>query len=260
MRRRILILLAATVLAALSVAAVAAYAHSADRRALHGREGRWVLLATATIPDGTTGAQIRARRLVRQVLMPAATVPSGAVSQLDATFDALALNAPLHPDQMVLRRQFEPAPPPGPSPTPTFALPPDRVAVSVELGIAPQVAGNVRPGDKVAVFLTYPQEDTKDRPQYTVTLLPSATVVSVGESATPTAAPSPSATASAALLSSPLGEDGAPLLRYVVTLAVTAADGQRLVWGYNTGHLHLGLLGAKASVSPSTTVSGAVAS
>ena len=59
MRRRILILLAAAVLAMVSVAAVVAYARGADRRALDGREGRYVLLATAAIPAGTTLGDIR---------------------------------------------------------------------------------------------------------------------------------------------------------------------------------------------------------
>jgi pilus assembly protein CpaB len=261
MRRRIIILLAAAVLAVVSAAMVVAYAQGSDRRALAGRKGTWVLLATGVIPADTTGAEIRAKRLVRQVLMPVDTVPSGALGKLDPAMNDMKVNAAIQPDQMLMSRQFEPAPPPTPSAAPTFALPADRVAVSVELGIAPQVAGNVDPGDKVTVYLTYPKEDTVSRPQKTGVLLAKATVISVGESPLPTASPTPavsarpSAGAAAPTVipsASPTG--GAVLERYVVTLAVTPEQGKLLINGYNTGHLHLGLLGAKATASATAAV------
>jgi pilus assembly protein CpaB len=256
MQRRILILLAAAILAVLSATAVMAYARGADRRALEDREGRHVLLAIDLIPAGTTVAHIRSKRLVRQVLMPAGTVPSGALDKLDSSLDAMSLNAPLQPDQMLLRGQFRQGTPPTPSSTPTFPLPADRIAVSVELGIAPQVAGNVDPGDKVAVFETAPRVATEAEKQVTTLLLPNVTVISVGErsqATTPTPAPpmpvGGGSSASPSASASPAAVRAETLQRYVVTLAVTSAEAERLILAYNAGLLHLGLLGSKAKTT-----------
>lgn len=252
MRRRLLILAAALVLAVFSGLAVLAYARSADRRALGGREGRWVLLATGTIPANTTVAQIRGRGLVRQVLMPAETVPSGALTGLDAAQDALTLNAPLQPDQMLMRGQF--ATRTTPTPTPTFTIPTGKIAVSVSLSVAPQVAGNVRPGDDVAVFCMVKAKDKRypdDLRKYTITLIPRATVISVGEAPEVTASPSPapSATGSGLLPDATTGA-GTELQRYVVTLAVNQAEAENLITGAGQNSLYLGKLGGDATLSP----------
>ncbi|MBU2664189.1 hypothetical protein KOI35_11870 [Actinoplanes bogorensis] len=258
MRRRIVMLVAAAVLALLSAVAVVAYARGSDRRAVEGKKGTWVLLATADIPSGTTGSQIRAKRLVRQVLMPAETVPSGALTKLDTSFDSRKLNAALQPDQMLLTRQFDTGTKPIASPSPTFKIPAGLVAVSVELGIAPQVAGNVKRGDKVTVFVTVPKTETETNPQRTWVVLPQATVVSVGEAEIST--PAPSAISASGLnaivptvVPSPTGTS-IPLKRYVVTLAVTGEQAELVINGYNRGYLHLGLLGSGATVTAAPVV------
>jgi pilus assembly protein CpaB len=261
MKRRILLLALAAVLAVLSGLALLSYAGSADRRALNGREGKWVLLATGTIPADTTAAQIRDRRLVRQVLMPAETVPSGALSKIEPSLDHLALNAPLQPDQMLMRRQFEPAA--TPSPTSTFKIPRGKVAVSVALSVAPQVAGNVRPGDDVTVFCMVKVKDKRypdDMRKFTIVLIPKATVISVGEApaasapATPVPTASPSTTATGALSSGLMPDattdTGTALQRYVVTLAVEQEDAQNLITGAGQNSLYLGRLGAQATMTP----------
>jgi pilus assembly protein CpaB len=252
MRRRVLILVAAALLAMLSGLAVLAYAGTSDRRALQGRQGTWVLLATGTIPAHTTIAQIRSRRLVRQVLMPVATVPSGAVSKLEPSMDDLVLNAPLQPDQMLLRGQLDSSV--TPHATPTFVVPKGRIAVSVLLNIAPQVAGNVQPGDSVAVFSLVKQKDSHypdNLHKFTVVLIPKATVITVGEA--PAAAATPTSTASASPSPSPNPTATATddtLQRYVVTLAVDQADAEVLITGAGDNSLYLGKLGANATMSP----------
>jgi pilus assembly protein CpaB len=256
MRRRLVVLLAAAVLACFSMVAVLAYAHGADRRALSGSQGRWVLLATDTIPAGTTVAEMRGRKLVRQVLMPARTVPEGAIDKLDGLPPTQQLNAMLMPDQLLLDGQFSPGTAPTASPTPVLSVPAGKVAVTVDLTIARQVAGSVDPGDSVMIFSTYPKEDTQDEHQETTVLLPKVTVLSVGESPEriPTTAPTPSASASDTSLtatSAPAtpGTAYSGLLRYVVTLAVSRDDAIKLVNAYNSGLLHLGLLPGPAPAS-----------
>ncbi|GIM95505.1 RcpC/CpaB family pilus assembly protein [Paractinoplanes toevensis] len=255
MRRRIVLLLIAFVLAGFSATAVVAYGHSADERALEGAEGTWVLLATAAIPADTTGADIRGRKLVRQVLMPARTVPSGAITKLDPSYDKLTLNAPLQPDQMLMSGHFQHPAPAGPSPSPTFVLPSGKIAVSVELTIARQVAGNVDNGAAVTIWLTE-QTGLYRRDQKTTVVVAKATVISVGERPVPTSAtptPSPAkngATVMPTVVSSAVTVAPQDLDRYVVTVAVTPSEGARLVNGYNSGELHLGLVSTPA---PSTS-------
>ena len=82
MRRRVLIVLAALVLAGFSGISVLLYARGVDQRALDGRRAVSVLLATERIAAGTTGAQIRRQGLAKRVVMPAATVPEGALEEL----------------------------------------------------------------------------------------------------------------------------------------------------------------------------------
>jgi pilus assembly protein CpaB len=247
MRRRILVLALAAVMALFSGIAVLAYAKGADRRALDGSQGKWVLLATGAIPAGTTIADIRSRKLTRQVLMPARTVPDGALGKLEDVTDGQALNAALQPDQMLLLGQFAIAGVPTASPTPSFTLPAGKNAVSVSLGMAAQVAGRVHVGDQVDVYMTYPREDTADRPQTTVLMLSKVTVLSVGETPEVEATPTPTPAASGTPASAPATTAAATtsiaggLQRYVVTLAVSKGDGAKLITATNAGIVYLGL-------------------
>jgi len=150
-KRRLLAVLVAFALAAVGCLAVVAYVRGADQRALAGREAAWVLIAKQRIPAGTTGADIRDAKLVDRVAMPAATVPDGAVAQIDDQLAALTVTADLQPSQLLLRGAF------GEATTQSGGLPlPDgKLAVSVELSAAGRVAGFVRPGSKVAIFDTF---------------------------------------------------------------------------------------------------------
>jgi Flp pilus assembly protein CpaB len=172
--------------------------------------------------------------------------------------NAQKLNAPLLPDEMLLRRQFET--PTTPSPTPTFVIPHGKIAVSISLDIPTQVAGNVKRGDQVAVFCGVQVKDKSypdDLHKYTITLIPHATVIAVGEAALPTsAAPTPNVTPGPSGVNAPTIMPSASaatisgLARYLVTLSVTPQQAQWLISGAKASALYLGLLGAGASVPP----------
>ncbi|MEU4691533.1 RcpC/CpaB family pilus assembly protein [Actinoplanes sp. NPDC023714] len=266
MRRRILILLAALLLAGISGTAILSYARSADRRALSGNQGIWVLVAKQRIPVDTLGSAIRERGLTERMLVPAKTVPDGALTVWDPDLDELRLAAPLEPSQLLMRPLFQPVPKAGPSPSRRMTVPKGRLAVSVALTVAPQVAGDVEPGDRVAVYASCTLEisggeldGTQD--ELTRLLLPNAQVIAIGEAPSPTTpAPAPSVTvpadagASAAASPSPSPSsryDTAPasasLQRYVATLSVDAEDAQRLVHATQQCRLYLAILGPKAT-------------
>jgi pilus assembly protein CpaB len=241
MRRRILIALTALVLAGVSAAALLVYAKGVDRRAVAGREGVWVLLATKRIPAGTTGVQIRTQGLAEKVLMPAETVPKDSLHAYDLGLDKLTLSADLQPDQLLLRGQFSAT---GPAAAATGGVPDGKIGVSIAVTMAPGVAEKVAAGDQVTVFVTYPR-DKPPSEQKTRVLLAQATVISITTGQPADVSPSPSASKK----SSGNGDQ-----TYPATLAVDQLDATRLVHAAQTGLIYLGLVGAKTQVTPSAAV------
>jgi pilus assembly protein CpaB len=254
MRRRVLILLAALLLAGVSGVAILAYAHSADRRALNGIRGVWVLVAKQRIPAGTKGAEIRAKGLTERILVPAETVPQGTLTSWTDDLDRLTLAATAERKQLLMRPLFQAPGPTASAPARNFKVPEGQLAVTVQLSVPQQVAGNVIAGDKVAVFGTFPATAQKAEDQTTRLLLPRAVVISIGEALapatiTPAPTPSPSPSVSESASPAPTMTQGT-YIRYVVTLAVDAEDAQRLVHAARTGLLYLAMLGPDATATP----------
>jgi pilus assembly protein CpaB len=248
-RRRVLILFAAVLLAVISGVSLLSYVRGADRRAVAGKQGVSVLIATQRIPADTSGADVR--KLTESILVPAETVPTGALTSWDSSLDGLRLTAPMEASQLLLRPLFQ-TPTPSASPSRRLTVPPDRLAVTVALSIAPQVAGDVTTGDEVTVYASCPLEpkDT-DPPPQTRALLPRTEVIAIGEAPEPAAGSSPGPSASQQ--SDLLGTGDGPAVtgeRYVVTLAVGATDAQRLVHASRYCALYLAMLGATVKVTP----------
>src|SRR4051812_18903814 len=100
MKRSVIAIVAASLLALVGCGAVLLYVRAADARAVSGQEAVTVLLANKEIPAGTSGAKIRAGGLAQAVPMPRASVPPDALSSLDASLDRLVLTADLQPRQL----------------------------------------------------------------------------------------------------------------------------------------------------------------
>ncbi|MFC4064512.1 RcpC/CpaB family pilus assembly protein [Actinoplanes subglobosus] len=251
MRRRVLILLAALLLAVISGISLLSYVRGADRRAVQGKQGVWVLIATRHIPADTSGADVA--KLTESILVPAETVPTGALTGWDSSLDGLRLTAPLEASQLLLRPLFQ-TPVPSASPSRRLTVPPDRLAVTVALSIAPQVAGDVTTGDEVTVYASCPlQPRDSDPPPQTRALLPRTEIIAIGEAPEPAAGPAspgPSASHQREIIGTTGGGQATTGERYVVTLAVGAKDAQRLVHASRYCALHLAMLGATVKVTP----------
>jgi pilus assembly protein CpaB len=240
MRRRVLIVMAALVLAGLSGVAMVLYARGVDQRAVDGKQAVSVLLAEKQIPAGTTVAQIRERGLAKPVRMPADSVPDGALQTLDTDLDAMELNAALQADQLLMRGQFTV------KKVDVTGVPDGRIGVSVEVTMAPGVAEKVVAGDRVTVFVTYPK-DAKPSDQRTRVLLPEAQVISISTGPPADVTPAPTSTRGG-------GSTGGNARAYPATLAVDQEDATRLVHAAQTGSIYLGLLGETTKVTPSAAV------
>ncbi len=261
MRRRMLAVLVAVVLAAAGCLAVVAYVRGADRRALAGREAVWTLIAAKRIPTGTTGAQIRDGGFTQRVAMPAATVPPDAIEQIDEQLAALAVTADLQPSQLLWRGVF------GESTRVSggLARPDGKVAVRIEMTATARVAGFVRPGSKVAVFDTFTVREGKgrvpsgtrltDNYEYnhaTRILLPRVEVLAVGELGTAQVATSTTTTATAGpATAKDTAKTGQTM---IVTLAANQDEAEKLIHASLTGTLSLALLDDTATIEPGAGV------
>lgn len=243
MTRRILTITIAIVIAALGTAGVLFYALTADSRARAAiNDAVTVAIATERIPAGTTGARIRAEELVRLERMPRSSVPSDALPAVSAELDKLVLTSNIAAGQVLVAANF------GEQSTVTSGLPlPDgKMAVTVQTGAPEQVAGYVRPGSQVAIFLTYAMVDRDGKEtkiKRTRLLLAKVEVLAIGRY-TPPRDTTDGTKATA----------GASNGTLMVTLAVDQKEAERLVLGLNTGSLYLGLLTDTVTVKPGTGV------
>ena len=105
MGRRTILLIAALVVAALGTALVFMYANRADERAQAGAEQVQVLVATAGIAAGTTGAAVAESGTVELRTLPAASVPPGALSDLTPVTDLITISS-IFTGQVLIQPMF----------------------------------------------------------------------------------------------------------------------------------------------------------
>jgi pilus assembly protein CpaB len=251
-KRRVLTVTLAIVLAVLGTAGVLAYVHGANARALAGQQAVSVLVAQDKIPSGTTaGTALQSGMLVSQKL-PASAVPSEAVSSITADVSGLVIGTDVQPGQVLLRPMLVTSS----QLTGALAIPQGMVAVTVATCMTGAVAGYVQPGSQVAVFGTY-SDTTNNGSQscggggstagsggqtnlahvHTRILLRRVLVLAVGAAA----ASGQNGTSSGS--TTPNGSSGTSSQNAVmVTLGVNQADAERLITLDSSGLTYLALL------------------
>lgn len=244
MTRRILAITIAIVLAALGTAGGAFLVVTADQRAqLRLTDATDVAVATRRIPAGTTGQRVREDGMVRLVRVPKALVPEGTLAGIGPELDAQVVTTNIAEGQLLLRANFDQRS----SSASGLALPEGKMAVTVETGAPEQVAGYVRSGSQVAIFLTYDVVDRNGRDtniQRTRVLLPRVEVLAVGTYTS-------DADAGRDITSAGAGASEGSLM---VTVAVDQAEAERLIEGLHHGTLYLGLLTDSVDVRTGTGV------
>jgi pilus assembly protein CpaB len=244
MKRRLLTVVLALVLAAIGTSGVLVYVSGADARAMTGIKAVSVLVAKKLIPADTSARTALAGGLLATEQLPAASVPADAVRSIDPALSPLVTSAAVQPGQLLLRAilvKKTAAAAPG-----AVTLPSGTIEVTVNLCVPESVAGNVQAGSQVAVFDTVVLSggggvsagaacDGAHAQQLgnvqTRVVLPRVQVMSVG---TPPAGGS--ASAATAGSSSPVGST------VLVTLAVSQSQAERLIQVSVTGLPYLALL------------------
>lgn len=153
MKRRVLTVTLAILLAAAGTAGVLAYVHKADSRALSGMRAVSVLVAQRQIPAGTSANSARQSGLLRSETLPASSVPPNAVHSLTPAQGALVMSAQVQPGQVLLQPMLVTAA--QMTGGVGVALPSGMVAVSVNLCMPEAVALNIGPGSEVEVLNTF---------------------------------------------------------------------------------------------------------
>ncbi len=262
MKRRLLTVTLALVLAVLGAAGVLVYVKQANARAIAGQKAVTVLVAGSQIPAGTSAsAALKDGLLVSQTL-PAASVPADAVRSIGPGLGSLVMSADVQPGQLLLRPMLVASV----QATGALAIPKGMIAVTIDVCMPAGVAGYVRPGSKVAVFDTYSSKNmtvqqckvssTKATLSNTHTriLLPSVEVLAVGPApassqATTTRAGSGALSGNSSASSTPSSQSDV-----MVTLAVNQADAERLVLVNEVGLPYLGLLTSSSNTQFDTTL------
>ena len=150
MKRRVLTIALAVLLALLGTGGVLAYVNKANARALAGQQAVTVVIARQVIPAGTSAASALAQGLLGTERLPQSSVPADALTAITPAISALVTDADVQPGQLLLRPMLVTSV----QDTNGLAIPHGMFAVSLAFCVPEAVAGHVHPGSQVAVFST----------------------------------------------------------------------------------------------------------
>lgn len=241
MSRRVVLLIAALLVAALGTALVFVYVNGADDRALEDQSPVSILVAKNQISSGTTIDDAQASGSLELRDMPKASVVSGALSAVDPIAGQVALTT-IYPGQQILTSLFGATV--ADKAASDLAIPQGNIAISMQFTDPARVAGFVQPGSRVAVFVTASNTTsgtTGGGNDFIRVLLPSALVIAVGP--TTITPPQDATTANPEVLP-----------RALLTLGLSQRESQKLIYASTKGTLYLGLLNAKSKIDRGTIV------
>ena len=255
MRRRVMAVMAALLVALLGAGGVIAYAQSADARAVAGQATRQVYIAVAPVPQGTSAKDAVVQKLLVPQSVVAKGVPAGALTEVGGATGSLVAMSAIPQGELVLASRFGQLA----DQSPVSPVPDGKVAITVNLPDPQRIAPLLSPGSHMVIYDTFNARIAKANPpspdgghlrddpggvRATRILLDDVQVIAVGNariqsSAAP--APAPTQTPSAAPAA-------------LVTVAITPAQALVLVHGVQTGTLYAGLRGDRVSVDPKAFV------
>jgi pilus assembly protein CpaB len=227
--RRLALLIAAVLVAALGTALVFAYVKKADDRAIADQQPVSVLVAKAAVAPGTRVIDAANAGAFERKELPQSAVVPGALSSTDPVKDQVVLTT-IFPGQQLLTGMFGATA----ASNASIAIPPGQIAASFSFGDPQRVAGFVQPGSNVVIFLT---SALNGGVSSTRVRMPKVTVIAVG----PTTITPPADPAQANPEAQP---------RAMLTLALTQAQAEKIIFAQGNGTMYLGLLNDKSQIKP----------
>ncbi len=235
MDRRKALLAVAAVIAALGTMLVFLYVRGADTRADERYEAVQVLRVVKQIEPGETVDAAQA----------AGKIETSSISQKDMLPDALTgtegiagkvATTALYPGEQVISSKFGAT-----GTTNGLTVPKGKIAISVNLTDPARVAGFVNPGDKVAIFMT--GAGGAEGGAFSRLLLANVQVIGAGT------------TTMVATTTTEAGvETTDQLPKTLLTVAVTQAEAERVLYAAGNGELSFGLLNNDSKVAASKGV------
>jgi pilus assembly protein CpaB len=211
MNKRLAAILLAAVLAIIGVIFVVQYANQADERAFEGAELTKTLQVTATVPAGSTAAEVV--KSTKLVSLPSAAVPDGALATLGSVGNEVT-SAQLEPGEIVLRSRFVDKS--AGKKADADALPAGMQTLAISLEEPRSVDGDVSSGDIVWVYGSF--DVNGDEPAATRLLASKVRVMKVSKGGSVV--------------------DGGPAV--VVTLAVDTPVAEKIVHAMEFGKVWFG--------------------
>jgi pilus assembly protein CpaB len=153
-KRRVLAVVAALLLAAVGGVMVLVYVSAADHRAMADLEPSTVLVVTKAVPEGATADEIAKAVAVRE--LPGVAVAPDAASSL-SDVEGLVTTTALQPGEQLLHSRL--ADPAVLRAAKGVVVPPGMHRVSLQLEPQRVVAGRIAAGDTVGVFLSTESKD-----------------------------------------------------------------------------------------------------
>lgn len=245
MKRRVIAILVAGLLAVVGAALVLIYVSRADERAIADQQPTDVYVALKEIPSGTTLKDAERKELLELTQVPATAVPTGALGRIDADNNQLLAQTDIAPGEILLDARF------GATPRGTKAIevPAGMLAVAVELTDPQRVGQFVTPGSRITIYRNTKMVSLgdSDRDQAindndffnTEVLLGDVQVIGMGN----TALSAPVAPSSQEDPEAASAEPG-----FLVTVAVTPQQSLRLVHQAMTGEMYAALRGSDVDV------------
>ena len=251
MKRRVIAVLVAVLLAIAGAAMVLTYVSRADDRAVADADAVPVWVAQELVPAGTTLKDAERSELITQTNVAQGALPTGALQQIGPDNSSLLALSDVQPGEFLMSARF------GTTPTGEKAItvPSGMIAMSVELSDPARVGQFVTPGSRIAVYATHKikavGEDETSKAfndldvNGTTVLLPDVQVIAMGDTAL--AAPKQQTDED--------GEQTSTTPSFLVTLAVDPDDAPRLAHGINEYTLYAGLRGADVKIDSDSSTS-----
>ena len=222
-------LIVIVLLSVLSGLSIYTYTSGVESRLRSNQQTTAVLIALQQIPIGTALGSAINQGYIEEKQFPHDSVPTQAMSSINASNSDLVALQTLQPGQLLLQSNF------GVSAANTGALviPDGQLAVTVSLSDPARVASFLQPGSEITIFVTGQSGNAK----FTQVLIPRTQVLAVGSQVLPTPDGAASGNTSA-----------------LITVAVTPLQAKRLVHASQTLSLYFGLRTAGVDFGTSSPV------
>lgn len=234
MDRRKILLILATMIAALGTLLVFLYVQGAEGRAKQKFASVEVLVAAQDIAQGESFKDASGKFEKRKV--PEDAVLGNALTSLDS-LDGLVALTPMYEGEQILQSKWGGSAEVDVTAN-VLAIPKGKVAMSVNLTEPARVSGFVSPGSEVAILVAV------EEGKYSRTILRRVTVLGVGGTSTITTVKNKGD-----------GESETEQIpQTLMTIAVTQKEAEKILWGATFGELSFALVNTNSELSASGPV------